>query len=45
MLLLELTPQVVVCTVHHICSVDELVPRTPHTQLDLIVTQHHLPPV
>lgn len=34
----------VLCTVQHICGVDELIARAPHPQLSLRVPQHYLPP-
>lgn len=39
------TSDMVICTVHHISCVDELIPRASHTQLNLWVSQDNLPPV
>lgn len=42
--LIQLTSDVVLCTVQHICGVDELVARAPYPQFSLCVAQHYLPP-
>lgn len=39
----ELTPHVVVGTVHHVGSVDELITRALFDQLYLSITQNQLP--
>lgn len=39
-----LTSDMVLCTVQHICCMDELIARSSHPQLSLRVAQHYLPP-
>lgn len=40
----ELTSDVVLCTVQHVCSVDELIAGASYPQLRLCVAQNDLPP-
>lgn len=40
----ELTSDVVLCTVQHVCSVDELIAGASYPQLRLCVAQNYLPP-
>lgn len=42
--LIQLTSDVVLCTVQHICCVDELVAGASYPQFSLCVAQHYLPP-
>lgn len=40
----QLTSDVVLCTVQHVCSVDELIAGASDPQLRLCVAQNYLPP-
>lgn len=42
--LTRLTSDVVLCTVQHICCVDELIAGASYPQFSLCVAQHYLPP-
>lgn len=42
--LTQLTSDVVLCTVQHICCVDELIAGASYAQFSLCVAQHYLPP-
>lgn len=42
--LTQLTSDVVLCTVQHICCMDELIAGASYPQFSLCVAQHYLPP-
>lgn len=43
-MLKELTSDMVLCTVQHICCMDELIARPSHPQFSFCVAKYYLPP-